>query len=157
MKAWSSLDYKKAQKITGAILFLSVIILFLTAAPIHRWVSGQPPPPPTPGPLPTVTGPSPIPTFSSSPITASPQESPRSNLVFVLSIVSFLTSLTSFLGFMSATALAWKKERREAEGTRLDNEQKELENEKLRRELESFKNIGRTPKQSRKRNKQPPK
>ncbi len=57
----------------------------------------------------------------------------------ILGGVSFITSLTSLLGFISTTVLAWRKEKREVEIIRYDNEKKELELEKLKWELEKMK------------------
>jgi len=57
----------------------------------------------------------------------------------VLGGVSFVTSLTSLLGFISTTVLAWRKEKRDVEVIRIENEKKELELEKLKWELEKLK------------------
>jgi hypothetical protein len=57
----------------------------------------------------------------------------------ILGGVSFITSLTSLLGFISTTVLAWRKEKRDVEIIRYDNEKKELELEKLKWELEKLK------------------
>ena len=53
-----------------------------------------------------------------------------------LSIVSLFTSLTTLIGFVSTTALAWKKEKREALAAEVELKKGELELEKLRLEIE---------------------
>ena len=71
-----------------------------------------------------------------------PPENPKEESGYGLMIiggVSFLTSITSLLGFISTTVLAWRKEKRETEVIRFDNEKKELELEKLKWELEKMK------------------
>ena len=57
------------------------------------------------------------------------------SVAVVVSVISLLTSLTSLIGFFSATILAWRKEKREALSTELEIAKKELEIEKLRKEL----------------------
>ena len=56
------------------------------------------------------------------------------NPAAMVSIISFLASLTSLIGFLSTTVLAWRKEKRETRSTELDIQKKELEIEKLRKE-----------------------
>lgn len=52
-----------------------------------------------------------------------------------VSMVSFLTSLTSLIGFFSTTLLAWRKEKRETLAAEIELQKKELELEKLRLEV----------------------
>ncbi len=59
------------------------------------------------------------------------------NLPVLISIISLLTSLTSLIGFLSTTVLAWRKEKREALATELDMKKKLIEIEKLREELKT--------------------
>ena len=69
----------------------------------------------------------------------SPPAEPGGDGLMIIGVVTFLTSITSLLGFISTTVLAWRKEKRESETIRVDNEKKELELEKLRWELEKMK------------------
>ena len=63
-----------------------------------------------------------------------------SRILFSILIgLSFLTSMGSFLGFVSSTVLAWRKEKRETKSLLIENERKELELEKLRLELDKMK------------------
>lgn len=71
--------------------------------------------------------------------------------LMIIGGVTFLTSLTSLLGFISTTLLAWRKEKRDAETVRFDNEKKELELEKLRWEIEKIKTDGKESKPARSR------
>jgi len=50
---------------------------------------------------------------------------------------SCLTSIIAFIGFISTTMLAWKKEAREAQNTKLDYEKTIIELERMRIELET--------------------
>jgi len=56
-------------------------------------------------------------------------------LPLFIATVSLLTSITSLIGFISTTVLAWRKERREARSADLDIKRKELEIQKLQQEL----------------------
>ncbi|OQA94193.1 MAG: hypothetical protein BWY25_02900 [Chloroflexi bacterium ADurb.Bin222] len=51
-------------------------------------------------------------------------------------IVSVASTLLTALGFISTTALAWRKERRESRSAALEEQREQLELEKLRRELQ---------------------
>jgi len=51
-------------------------------------------------------------------------------------IVSVASTLITALGFISTTALAWRKERRESRSAALEEQREQLELEKLRRELQ---------------------
>ncbi|MBN1922312.1 MAG: hypothetical protein JW892_13775 [Anaerolineae bacterium] len=51
-------------------------------------------------------------------------------------IVSVASTVISALGFVSTTALAWRKEARESRNAVLDEERRQLELEKLRQELQ---------------------
>ncbi len=57
------------------------------------------------------------------------------SLSLLVSIVSLFTSVTSILGFIVTTIMAWRKEKRELQNAGLDSERNRLEIEKLRREL----------------------
>ena len=70
--------------------------------------------------------------------TSKPPEEGGYGLI-IIGGVTFLTSVTSLLGFISTTVLAWRKEKRETETLRFDNEKKALELEKLKFELEKLK------------------
>jgi len=48
-----------------------------------------------------------------------------------------ITSFLTVLAFISTSVLAWRKEKRERLGFELEYQKKELEIEKLRRELEN--------------------
>jgi hypothetical protein len=58
---------------------------------------------------------------------------------FVTGTLSFLAAVFTFLGFLTMTIFAWKKEKREAAGFRLESAKKEIEIEKLKVELEKSK------------------
>lgn len=51
-------------------------------------------------------------------------------------IVSVASTVISALGFVSTTALAWRKEARESRNAVLDAERRQLELEKMRQELQ---------------------
>ena len=55
---------------------------------------------------------------------------------FVISLVSLLTSITSLIGFLSTTILAWRKEKRELISSELERKKIELEVEKLKSEIQ---------------------
>ena len=54
-------------------------------------------------------------------------EPPSNKLLYLVTVVSGLSSATTLLGLMSTTLLAWKKDRREAEQARIDNETKRFD------------------------------
>ena len=58
-----------------------------------------------------------------------------SNTTIWVYIISFLTSVTSFIGFFSTTILTWRKDKREEKAAELAIKKQELELEKLRLEL----------------------
>jgi len=60
---------------------------------------------------------------------------PSSTITPLIVVVSLLTSVTSLLGFLFTTVVAWRKERREQQHSDLDLEKKRLEVERLRQEL----------------------
>jgi len=61
------------------------------------------------------------------------------NLTGAVAIVtSCVTSLVTFVGFVSTTILAWRKEAREKEDRELEKRRKEIELEKARLELEKM-------------------
>lgn len=57
------------------------------------------------------------------------------NLPTILSVASLLTSITSLVGFIITTWIAWRRERREQQFADLDLEKVRLEVEKLRLEV----------------------
>ena len=59
----------------------------------------------------------------------------ESRLFSVAEIVALATSLTSFLGFVVTTLITWRKGRRESAHGSIELKKKELELEKLRREI----------------------
>jgi hypothetical protein len=61
----------------------------------------------------------------------------------VVAVVSLLGSVTSLVGFVSTTAVTWRKERREQRHADVELEKAKLEVEKLRAEL--GRNEGQTP------------
>ncbi len=62
----------------------------------------------------------------------------------LLPLITFLTSITTLIGFISTTLLAWRKENREARVAALDVRREEIELEKARLELEKLK-LARIP------------
>src|SRR5918999_1567985 len=50
-------------------------------------------------------------------------------------VVAMVTSFTTFLGFVATTIITWRKERRESDHASIELEKKQLELEKLRREI----------------------
>jgi hypothetical protein len=61
-----------------------------------------------------------------------PMETDHSAIVLGASLV---TGVTSFLGFLSTTILGWRREKREVEAAARDAQIKDLELQKLKREL----------------------
>jgi hypothetical protein len=59
-----------------------------------------------------------------------------SSLFTVAELVTMVTSITTFLGFVTTTIITWRKEHRESEDASIDPEKKKLELEKLRREID---------------------
>lgn len=51
--------------------------------------------------------------------------------------IALVSTLITAVGFISTTALAWRKELRESRSAALEQERRQLELEKLRRDLES--------------------
>ncbi len=66
------------------------------------------------------------------------------NTAVVVSMVSLLTSITSLIGFLSTTVLAWRKDKRESASAELEIKKKELELEKLKIELSKTKDPSRS-------------
>lgn len=58
---------------------------------------------------------------------------------------SFMATVFTFLGFLTMTIFAWRKERREAASFRLENSKKEIEIEKLKIELEKSRHSPAAP------------
>jgi hypothetical protein len=54
-------------------------------------------------------------------------------------IGTLLTSITTFIGFISTTLLGWRKERRESRVAEMDRQRQQLELEKVKIELERMK------------------
>ena len=112
--------------ISLVIFFMSTTLLFMQNAPkkVAAPESTQSKSPSDPG----------FPTLGNSYTKAQSIDFPITIL-----IVSLLTSITSLIGFFSTTILAWKREKREVASVSLDLKKRELEIEKLRRELENSK------------------
>ena len=137
-------SYIKIQKTLLATFCVSVVVMVLSVFPLFsdsRSANAN-----TSAnnvfPTPTVT---PV----NVPVNNTPNSSVNSNSnaptdnssysLIVIGTISFLTSLTSLLGFISTTVLAWRKEKRDVHAIRLENEKKELELIKLKIELEKIK------------------
>ena len=54
---------------------------------------------------------------------------------FVLTLGSFIISVTTLIGFLVTTLMTWRKERRESVHASVELEKNKLELEKLRREI----------------------
>ncbi|OGO35487.1 MAG: hypothetical protein A2W35_21240 [Chloroflexi bacterium RBG_16_57_11] len=76
-------------------------------------------------------------TASDPPIDANPDLLTIGGLVAIVS--SCITSMVTFVGFVSTTILAWRKEAREKEDRELERKHKEIELEKARLDLEKTK------------------
>lgn len=63
---------------------------------------------------------------------------------FVTGTLSFIAAVFTFLGFLTMTIFAWKKEKREVVSFNLEKEKKEIEIEKLKVELEKSKSSSDT-------------
>lgn len=57
------------------------------------------------------------------------------NTPTLLGIASLVTSCTTLIGFIVTTIITWRKERRESDHASIELEKKQLELEKLRREI----------------------
>jgi hypothetical protein len=66
---------------------------------------------------------------------AFPQVDYTLGIAVLMCVVSLFTSVSSLLGFISTTILAWRKEKRETKTFDTDNERRKLELEKLKFEL----------------------
>ncbi|MFB0536384.1 MAG: hypothetical protein ACETWR_15530 [Anaerolineae bacterium] len=110
--------YAKARIIFGVLFVLSTLF-FLGAGVVSSWPAATPEPPPGP----------------ESPVEPSIAAT-TSYLPIAATATSCLTSVTTFLGFVSATILGWRKERREARATELEGKRHEIEIERARFELE---------------------
>lgn len=60
-----------------------------------------------------------------------------SRLFTVADLVTMITAITTFLGFVTTTIITWRKERRESAHAAIELDAKKLELEKLRREIET--------------------
>jgi hypothetical protein len=97
-----------------------------------------------PAPVPPIAGspapakPLPPPSSVSPPQTAAPgATAPVLTVGLLGSIASMATALAALIGLIFTSLLTWRKERRDAVLADLDLEKRRLENEKLRRDLES--------------------
>jgi hypothetical protein len=61
----------------------------------------------------------------------------ESRLFAVAELVTIITSIATFLGFVTTTIVIWRKERRESTRAPIKPEAKKLELEKLRREIDT--------------------
>jgi hypothetical protein len=133
--------------VSVALLVFSSLFVYNTAAiPANINVNATNADSPTPIPTNAATNANvyttpvnPVNTNNNSSVTASKPPEESGYGLYIIGGVSFLTSITSLLGFISTTVLAWRKEKREVEVIRYDNEKKELELEKLKWELEKMK------------------
>lgn len=75
-----------------------------------------------------------------------PSDDPSPDLLTIGSLVatvtSCLTSIATFVGFVSTTILAWRKEKREAAAAELEMQRQGIELERTRLELEKLKRTG---------------
>ena len=60
----------------------------------------------------------------------------------IATATSCLTSVITFIGFISTTILAWRKEKRETRKSELESRRQEIELEKTSLELENLKRAG---------------
>jgi hypothetical protein len=124
---------KKKRKIFGWVFLVSILVFF---ASNMIWTMAPMSPPEMNAPIGAILRDS----------TAPPSHVPNSaalDTAVVVSVVSLLTSLTSLVGFLSTTVLAWRKERREAVSAELEIKKKELELEKLKIELAKSEGSGK--------------
>lgn len=147
--------YRKVQKFLLASFCISVAGFFFTGLIGFMSLNSQetngikPTNGVKPSPTSTTTSVN-VNTSNSNPVNTTPTITANSNSnatkpeegnygLSIITGVTLLTSLTSLLGFISTTVLAWRKEKRDSAAIRSDNEKKELELEKLRLELEKMK------------------
>ena len=92
-------------------------------------------------PSPSVTqSPEAAPTASiGSPTTAEPSSENTNNMNVTALVGSVVTSVTSLIGFVTATVITWRKEKREASLADVERKKLETELEKSRLELEEMK------------------
>ena len=72
------------------------------------------------------------------PVAMPPEGSPQGsadNTGRVALVISLLSAVTSFFGFLSTTLLAWRQDRREARRAALEAERQQLEIDRQRREF----------------------
>ncbi len=111
--------YARAKRVFLLLFLISTILfgLFTCFAVLGLWTS-------------------PVPCLG-CPISPTPPGSLQIELL--LPLMTFLTSVTTLIGFISTTWLAWRKEKREARMAALDVRREEIELEKARLELEKLK------------------
>jgi ABC-type Fe3+ transport system permease subunit len=75
---------------------------------------------------------------SAAPVAMPPEGSPQGsadNTGRIALVISLLSAVTSFLGFLSTTVLAWRQDRREERRAVLEAERQQLEIDRERREF----------------------
>ncbi len=131
----SSRRFRSAQLLFGLLFLVSICALYFSVTSLGgRDTSALPPKTPAPAAAATsiVQGTSPaVPTPATTPVTATD----NSLLTVVLPLV---TSLLSFLGFISTTFFSWRKDRHDARLAAIQLQRAELELEKSRLELEKL-------------------
>jgi len=159
-------DYRKIQKFLLASFCVSVAGLFFTgfvaSLPMNSQATNGVTPANHSSPTPTAT-----PANVTNSVNTTPNNNPNSNVsadkqpetigygLSIITGVTLVTSLTSLLGFLSTTVLAWRKEKRDSAALLFDNEKKELELEKLRLELEKMKTEEKESKEKESKPKRP--
>lgn len=144
-------SYKRIQKVLLTTFFLSVAFLVLSVVLLHSAglssavntntaIPNKNSPIPIDSPAPDNTANTFVnPNTNTHPALPSDPKDTGSYSLVIIGTISFLTSLTSLLGFISTTVLAWRKEKRDVETLRIENEKKELELLKLKMELDKLK------------------
>jgi len=116
--------YAKARTIFGVVFVLSTL-LFLGAGVVSSltlFSAAATPTPTSPGP--------------EGPVEPATITAVTNYLPIAATATSCLTSVTTFIGFVSTTILGWRKERREARAADLERKHLEIELERARFELE---------------------
>lgn len=117
-KTRKSRSFRKSRKFFGWVFILSLLVFLGSGVmmTLDMQAGDKAAPPPPPG------------------ATAAPPPPETDHSVVVLG-ASLVTGITSSLGFLSTTVLGWRREKREVQAAAREAEIKELELEKLRREL----------------------
>jgi len=126
-------------------IFAGIFVLLRILPTMVDWLEAHLPPAaqaPTPVPpiarSPAPGKPLPPPSPVSSPRAAAPgATAPVLTVGLLGSIASMATALAALMGLIFTSLLTWRKERRDAVLADLDLEKRRLENDKLRRDLES--------------------